>query len=82
MEAYPELKSNESAMHLQRSINEWNEQIAAAQRNYNAMVLQYNNSIAVFPNNILASIFGFRRQNYLDIIEEERENPNIKKLFS
>lgn len=40
MENYPNLKSNESVIHLQRSINEYAEQIAASQRIYNQSVLQ------------------------------------------
>lgn len=79
IENYPELKSNESVIHLQRSINEFAEQISASQRVYNTAVLTYNNAISVFPNNILASIFGFKKEKHVSIItnEQERSNPNL-----
>lgn len=82
-ENYPELKSNESVIHLQRSINEFAEQISASQRAYNNSVLTYNDSISTFPSNIVASIFGFKEEIYLNIIseEQERENPNINNLL-
>ena len=82
-ENYPELKSNESVTHLQRSINEFAEQISASQRAYNNSVLTYNDSISTFPSNIVASIFGFKEEIYLNIIsdEQERENPNINNLL-
>lgn len=83
VEAYPDLKSNESLLHLQRSINEFAEQIAASQRAYNGAVLNYNDSITVFPNNIVAKLFGFSKEESLAIItsEEQRTNPKLASLL-
>lgn len=80
-ENYPNLKANENIMHLQRSLNEVEEQIAAARRAYNAAVLDYNNAVDMFPTNIFALAFGFQKRNYFTIPEVERENPNVKNLF-
>ena len=82
-ENYPELKSNESIIHLQRSINEFAEQISASQRAYNNSVLTYNDAVSTFPSNIIASIFGFKEEVYLHIItkEEQRENPDMNSLL-
>ncbi len=77
VENYPELKSNESVILLQRSINEFAEQISASQRAYNNAVLTYNDSITVFPNNIIAGIFGFKKEEYMSIITNEQERKNI-----
>lgn len=44
VEKYPDLKASENVMMLQRSLNETEEQLAAARRSYNAAVLEYNNS--------------------------------------
>ena len=38
VENYPELKANENIMHLQKTLNEIEEQISAARRAYNAAV--------------------------------------------
>ena len=61
-ENYPNLKANENIMHLQRSLNEIEEQIAAARRAYNASVLDYNNACDMFPTNIFALSFGFKKE--------------------
>lgn len=82
VENYPELKTDESVMHLQRTINELAEQISASQRAYNSSVLAYNDSISVFPDNLIAKIFGFSEENYASIIsEKEKENININQFL-
>ena len=55
VENYPELKANENIMHLQKTLNEIEEQMSAARRAYNAAVTDYNNAVEMFPSNIVAS---------------------------
>ncbi|MDG1998607.1 MAG: LemA family protein [Amylibacter sp.] len=54
VEAYPELKSNQTMQQAQLSYNEIETKIAAARRFYNSAVGQLNNSIEIFPGNIVA----------------------------
>jgi len=54
VENYPDLKANENVMHLQRSLNEVEEQIAASRRAYNQAVTDYNNAIEMIPTNMMA----------------------------
>ena len=54
VEAYPELKSDQTMQQAQLSYNEVETKIAAARRFYNSAVSQLNNSIEIFPGNILA----------------------------
>ena len=61
-ESYPELKASENFMHLQRTLNETEEQLAAARRAYNAAVTDYNNKVESFPSNGIASLFKFTRK--------------------
>ncbi|MHC4858052.1 MAG: LemA family protein, partial [Planctomycetota bacterium] len=49
VENYPDLKASDNFMHLQRTLNELEEQISAARRAYNASVTDYNNSVQMFP---------------------------------
>lgn len=77
VEKYPELKASENVMMLQRSLNETEEQLAAARRSYNAAVLEYNNSLQTFPSNIFANMFGFTRRNFFEAKAEERNNVNV-----
>ena len=54
VEAYPELKSDKTMQQAQLSYNEVETKIAAARRFYNSAVGQLNNSIEIFPGNIVA----------------------------
>jgi len=54
VEAYPELKSDQTMQQAQLSYNEAETKIAAARRFYNSAVGQLNNSIEIFPGNIIA----------------------------
>lgn len=81
-EGYPELKASGNFLQLQRSLNETEEQLAAARRTFNASVTDYNNAVQSFPINLLAGMFGFTRKEVLTIPEAERATPNVKNLFN
>ena len=82
VENYPDLKANENVMHLQRSLNEIEEQIAAARRAYNQAVTDYNNALEQIPTNFMASAMAYRRKEVFEISESERQNVNVKELFN
>lgn len=77
IERYPDLKASTLALHLQRTLNETEEQIAAARRSFNAAVLNYNDSLQVFPNNLMASWMGFSSRSFFEAALDERENVKI-----
>ncbi len=81
VENYPDLKANENFMHLQRTLNELEEQISAARRAYNASVTDYNNAVEMFPSNIIASMANFRRKNFFEIPDTERLNVNAGDML-
>jgi len=81
VENYPELKANENFMHLQRSLNEVEEQLQAARRTYNAAVTDFNNAVEMFPTNIVAGMMGYKRRPLFETPEAERQNPNVAQLF-
>ncbi|MCX6073257.1 MAG: LemA family protein [Campylobacterales bacterium] len=82
MEAYPELKANENVMHLQRSLNEIEEQISAARRAYNQAVTDFNNAIEMFPTNIMAGWMNLQRRKVFEITVSERQNVDVNALFN
>ena len=82
VENYPDLKANENVMHLQRSLNEVEEQIAASRRAYNQAVTDYNNAIEMLPTNFMASAMNYKRKEVFEISEGERKNVNVKELFN
>ena len=81
VENYPDLKANENFMHLQRTLNELEEQISAARRAYNASVTDYNNAVEMFPSNIIASMANFRQKNFFEIPDTERQNINAGDML-
>ncbi len=81
VENYPDLKANENFMNLQRSLNEVEAQISAARRTYNAVVTDFNNGIQVFPSNIIAGMMNLKPKKVFEIVEEERQNVDVKSLF-
>ncbi|MCI6989378.1 MAG: LemA family protein [Campylobacter sp.] len=82
VENYPNLKANENVMHLQKSLNEVESQISATRRAYNASVMDYNNSVEMFPTNIIANLFKFSKESFFEALEEEKVAPNVRDLFN
>lgn len=77
-EAYPELKSSDQFLNLQRNLTEVEEQISAARRAYNGAVLGINNAVESFPSNLIASRFGFKRHDFFEGEEEARQSISVK----
>lgn len=71
-EDYPELRSSEHFLNLQRNLTEVEEQISAARRAYNAAVLMMNNAVESFPTNLVARQFGFQLHDFFETGEETR----------
>jgi LemA protein len=71
MENYPQLRSSENFVHLQRSLNEVEEQLAAARRSYNA-VTDYNNAVQTFPSSLIAGGTGFGLRQTFVADEQKR----------
>jgi LemA protein len=82
VESYPQLKASANFMHLQRSLNEIEEQVAAARRAFNAAVMDLNNSVQMFPGSIIAGIFGVRPRSFLDAPPQERVAPDVAPILA
>ncbi|MCZ2130939.1 MAG: LemA family protein [Bacteroidia bacterium] len=72
VEAYPDLKANQNFMNLQMEISDIENKLAAVRRFFNSATRELNTAIQVFPNNILAGMFGFTSQPMFDVGEENR----------
>jgi LemA protein len=75
-ENYPELKADTNFMHLQRTLNELEEQISAARRAYNAAVTDYNNAVMTFPGSLVAGTFHFQTRPLFEALAIERTRPD------
>jgi len=63
VENYPNLKANENFLRLQDELAGTENRIAVERRKYNEKVQEYNTQIQLFPNNIVASLSGFTRDD-------------------
>ena len=81
VEAYPNLKANENVLHLQRTLTEVEEQLSAARRAYNSSGMDYNNACEMFPTNIVASLFNFKKREFFEASDSEKTTPNVSELF-
>ena len=81
VENYPQLRASEDFQQLQRSLNEVEDRLSASRRAFNASVLDYNNSVEMFPTNVMANMMGLRRRSMFEIPEAERQNVNVGQMF-
>jgi LemA protein len=77
-ENYPELKANENFKELQTSLKDLEDNIQKSRRFYNGTVRDFNSMIAVFPNNLVAGMFGYNDMPFFEASDEEKENVKIK----
>jgi LemA protein len=79
VENYPNLKANENFLRLQDELAGTENRIAVERRKYNEAVQAYNTNIALFPNNIAASLFSFTRNDaYFKTEPAARTAPSVK----
>ena len=78
VEAYPDLKSNQNFLELQRQLAETEDRIAAGRRFYNANVRVYNTKVESLPSNIIANMFKFEKAAYFQVDEPAvRQAPDV-----
>lgn len=82
MEAYPELKANQNFMRLQEELADLENKLSSVRRFFNSATKELNTSVESFPTNIIAGVFGFRREPMFEIAPQERvvydKAPEIK----
>lgn len=70
-ESYPELKSNENFIELQRELVDTEDKIQASRRFYNGGVRDLNTKVQTFPNNVIAAMFGFKNREFFELEASE-----------
>lgn len=81
VEAYPELKSNESFQHLQQRITRLENDIADRREFYNECVNVNNVRIEQFPDTLLKGAAGARSRQLLRVPEAETKDVDMRSLF-
>jgi LemA protein len=82
VENYPELKANQNVLELQEQLTTTENQIGFARQHYNAVVLDYNTSIATIPNAFIAGPLGFKAREFFDAEPEASNVPTVDLGFS
>jgi len=78
-EGYPELKASANFLELQRELRDTEDKVQASRRFYNTNVRDLNTKVEVFPTNLIASLFGFKKIEFFEVEEPgEREVPEVK----
>ena len=78
VEAYPDLKSNQNFLELQRQLTETEDRIANGRRYYNANVAAYNTRVESVPSNIIAGLAHFEKATYFEVNDPAvRQAPSI-----
>jgi LemA protein len=77
-EAYPTLKADANFRALQEELTSTENKIGFARQHYNRSAGQYNESLAVFPNNVVAGMFSFEKKPFFEIEDHtQREVPKV-----
>ena len=78
VENYPDLKANENFRSLQFQLEGTENRILQARRRYNEAIQKYNTTLSLFPNNIVASLSGFTRNDaYFKTDVNSRTAPKV-----
>ena len=76
-ESYPDLKANAGFVSLQGELANLERQIATSRQLFNDSVMIYNRTVAVFPKNIIAKMFGFKKSEFFATPTEEMQNVKV-----
>lgn len=77
-ESYPDLKASENFKKLQEELSDTETKVAASRQFYNTNVLDYNTSLEVFPNSLVARMFNFAKEEFFKASEEEKAEVAVK----
>lgn len=79
VENYPQLKSNENFLRLQDELAGTENRISVERKRYDDAVQAYNTYIGLFPNNLIAGMAGFKRNDaYFAASEASRQAPKVQ----
>ena len=77
-ENYPDLKANQQFSDLQAQLEGTENRIATERMKFNDAAKVYNTMIRKFPDNIIASIFGFEKKGYFEAQAGAETAPKVE----
>ncbi|MEX0985719.1 MAG: LemA family protein [Actinomycetota bacterium] len=79
-EAYPDLKANENFLQLQGELGNTEDRLQTARRFFNANVREFNRRVQSFPSMLIASMFGFKEEEFFEVEEALRGEEGVPKV--
>lgn len=80
VEAYPDLKASQNFMELQNEIADIENKIAAARRFFNSATKELNVATELFPSNLIATLFNFKREPLFELGSQRAEAEQPPKI--
>jgi len=78
VEAYPDLKANQTMAQLMEELTSTENKVSFARQAYNDVVMSYNIAREIFPAVVVANLFGFTTAQLFEITAaQEREAPKV-----
>ena len=79
-ENYPQLKANENFLALQEELASTENKISFARQYYNDSALNLNNKVEMFPTNIIAGMFNFKKAEFFEVESADIRKPVAVKF--
>ena len=77
-ENYPDLKANQNFLELQAQLEGTENRIATERMKFNEAAKAFNTGIRKFPDNIIASMFGFEKKAYFEAQAGTETTPKVE----
>jgi LemA protein len=77
-EGYPDLKANTNFLQLQQELSAIEDKVAYSRQYYNDGIMSYNVMTNVVPGKWFASMYGFKKRDYLKIPEAAIAVPKVE----
>jgi LemA protein len=77
VERYPELSGSANVLRLQEELTTTENQIGFSRQHYNDIAMRFNTVQEVFPDNAIATVFGFQRADLFAADEADRVTPRV-----
>jgi LemA protein len=81
VERYPELTATKGYQDFQVQIEGCENRINVSRKKFNDAVREYNTAIRIFPNSLIAGIFGHKAMGYFKASEGADEAPSTESLL-
>lgn len=77
-ENYPQLRATQQFSDLSAQLEGTENRITVARKDFNEAVQEYNSKIRIFPNNLTASMFGFKQKGYFEADAASKNAPKVE----